>query len=146
MVKIPTTDKRPQAHAGVSRSPSFLRFPSYVPPIVLPRALQLLCVLDTSWHVTNGPGHLFAPLSWLLSATALTTLLCRGALCCEPVTSAGALQRKVGASQPNSQPANQLAASLARHTLWCAHFIRCRRPPRRMLIITWKTKTFHSSL
>lgn len=97
----------------------FLRFPSYALPIVLPRALQLLCVLDTSWHVTNGPGHLLASLSWPLSTTALTTLLCRGALCCEPVTSAGALQQKVRASEPARQPASQpaRAASLAQHTL-----------------------------
>lgn len=98
----------------------FLLFPSYVSPIVLLRALQLLCVLDTSWHVTNGPGHLFAPLSFPLSITAMTTLLCWGALCCEPVTSAGALQQKVGASQPTSQPASSCCFVSAAHALMCS--------------------------
>lgn len=98
----------------------FLCFPSDVAPIVLSRAPRLLCVLDRSWHVTNGPGHLSAPLSCPLFPTALTTLLCRGALCGDPVTSAGALQQKVGGREGGSQAASAHRFVSATHTLMCS--------------------------
>lgn len=103
-LKMPTIDKRTQAHAGVSHS-SLSAFPYALVllPFVRLFALLVLCVVDTSWHVAKSPGHLSALLSCPLSATALTTLLCRVALCCQHVTSAGALQQKAGASQPASQ-------------------------------------------
>lgn len=88
----------------------FLCFPSDVPPIVLSRALGLLCVLDTSWHVTNGPGHLSAPLSCPLSPTALTTLLCkRGPLwrSCHFSRCFAAKGRREGGSQAARQPSSQ---------------------------------------
>lgn len=90
--------------------------PPYLLPFVLLCALLVLCVADTSWHVAKSPGHLSALLSCPLSTTALTTLLCRVALCCQPVTSAGALQQKAGASQPASSHCFVSAA----HPLMCS--------------------------
>lgn len=75
-------------------------YSAYLLPFVLLCAILLQCVVDTSWHVAKSPGHLSVLLSCPLSTTALTALLCRGALCWQPVTSAGALQQKAGSSQP----------------------------------------------
>lgn len=80
IVKMPTADKRPQAHAGVGRSPPYspspLLLPSLSPPLCAPLCSLLPCVVDTSWHVAKSPDHLSALLSCPLFSAALTTLLC----------------------------------------------------------------------
>lgn len=80
IVKMPTADKRPQAHAGVGRSPPYspspLLLPSLPPPLCAPLCSLLPCVVDTSWHVAKSPDHLSALLSCPLFSAALTTLLC----------------------------------------------------------------------
>lgn len=122
IVKMPTADKRPQAHAGVGysppHSPSPLLLPSLPPPpLCAPLCSLLACVVDTSWHVAKSPDHLSALLSCPLFSAALTTLLCgkgrgRGGF----VASLSLLQVPYSERQePASQP--DRVASLALRTL-----------------------------
>lgn len=70
------------------------------PPLSCSSVLCCSCVLSTragTWLKARATSLLYCPAH---STAALTTLLWRGAFCCQPVTSAGALQQKAGASQP----------------------------------------------
>lgn len=106
-------------------------YSAYLLSFVFFCAILLLSVEDTSWHVAKSPDHRSVLLSCPLSTTALTALLCRGALCWQPVTSAGALQQKAGASQP----ANSHRFVSAAHPLMCS-FHQMETAAKRMLIIT----------
>lgn len=86
------------------------------PPHFLPFVLCCSCVLSTragTWLKAQATSLLYCPAH---STAALTTLLWRGAFCCQPVTSAGALLQKAGTSQPAS-PHRFISAE---HHLMCS--------------------------
>lgn len=106
ILKMSAIEKGTQAHAGVSHSPplspSRLLLSSPPPPLSCSSVLCCSCVLSTrvgTWLKAQATSLFYCPAH---STAALTTLSWREALCCQPVTSAGALQQKAGASQPAS--------------------------------------------
>lgn len=103
-----------------------------------------LCVVVTIWHVAKSPGHLYTPLSCPLHSNP-DDPLARGLLlpACHFSRCLTARARRRPAGPAAHQP---VLDSLARGSVWCARFMSRRWQTRRMLIITWKTKPFHSSM